>query len=143
MTSMPSLILSTAARVLLPLLVLFSIFLLLRGHDLPGGGFIGGLVGASGYTLYLFAFDSSAARAALRMDPRTMVGLGLVIATLSGVIGTFVRGEPFFTSQWWEVYVPIFGEMKLSSPLIFDLGVYMVVLGSVMTIVLTLAEAEE
>ena len=143
MTSMPSLILQTTARVLLPVLVLFSVFLLLRGHDEPGGGFIGGLVGAMGFALYVFAFDVAKAQRMLRLEPRTLVGLGLTAAVLSSFIGTVLHGQPFFTSQWWTVYLPLLGEIKLSSPLIFDIGVYMVVLGTVMTIVLTLAEAED
>ncbi|QKT04507.1 Na+/H+ antiporter subunit B [Ectothiorhodospiraceae bacterium 2226] len=140
---MSSLILSTAARILLPLLILFSVFLLLRGHDLPGGGFIGGLVGAGGFALYVFTFSPAAGRAALRIDPRVMMGAGLLLAVLSGVLGMLARAQPFLTAQWAALHLPLFGEVKLSSVLIFDIGVYLVVLGAVMTIVLTLAEAEE
>jgi multicomponent Na+:H+ antiporter subunit B len=143
MTSMPSLILRATARIALPLLLLFSIFLLLRGHDEPGGGFIGGLVGAMGFALYVFAFSVEAGRQALWIEPRMVVGLGLTFAVVSGIIGTVLHGDPFFTSQWWSVSLPLLGDIKLSSPLIFDIGVYMVVLGSVMTIVLTLAQAED
>ncbi len=137
-----SLILRTAARFLMPLLLTFSIFMLLRGHDQPGGGFIAGLIAAMAFALYVFAFDVPTTRRILRVDPRGMLGWGLLIAALSGVISAML-GQPFFTSQWWPIQLPVLGELKLSTPLFFDIGVYLVVLGTVMTIVLTLAEAEE
>lgn len=135
-----SLILRTAASFLLPLLLVFSVFLLLRGHNLPGGGFIGGLVASSAFVVYLFAFDSGAARELLRVDPRTLVGTGLMLAGLSGVPAVFL-GQAFFTGQWLMLDLPVLGELKLSTPLVFDIGVYLVVLGSVMAIVISLAEA--
>jgi multicomponent Na+:H+ antiporter subunit B len=137
-----SLILRTAARFIMPLLLTFSIFMLLRGHDQPGGGFIAGLIAGMAFALYVFAYDVATTRRVLRVDPRGMLGWGLLIAALSGVISAML-GQPFFTSQWWPIQLPILGELKLSTPLFFDIGVYMVVLGTVMTIVLTLAEAEE
>lgn len=141
-TAMGSLILRTAARLLLPLLLLFSIFVLLRGHDEPGGGFIAGLVGAVGFALYMFAFDAERTKVLLVVPPVVMVGLGLLAATVSGILPIFAD-QAFFTALWWPVELPGFGEVKLSTPLIFDIGVYLVVLGSVMKIVLALAEAEE
>lgn len=137
-----SLILRTAARFLLPLLLIFSIFMLLRGHDEPGGGFIAGLIASMAFVLYAFAFDIAGTRAILRIDPRHLLGLGLLFAGLSGAVSAF-RGQAFFTSQWWPMQVPVLGEIKLSTPLIFDIGVYMVVMGSVLTIILALAEAED
>ncbi|MFO7857532.1 MAG: Na+/H+ antiporter subunit B [Ectothiorhodospiraceae bacterium] len=142
MNIMGSLILRTAARLLLPLLLVFSVFVLLRGHDEPGGGFIAGLVGATAFALYLFAFDTRRTRALMGVDPRSLLGVGLFAATLSGLPAVF-WGDPLFTALWWPVELPLLGELKLSTPLLFDIGVYLVVLGSVMTIVLALAEAEE
>jgi len=142
MTIMGSLILRTATRLLLPLLLLFSLFMLLRGHDEPGGGFIAGLLAAAAFALYLFAYDAARTRVVMIMDARMMLGLGLLIATLSGIPAIFLD-LPFFTALWLPIEVPGLGEIKLSTPLVFDIGVFMVVLGSVMTIVLALAEAEE
>ncbi|SEO81763.1 Na+/H+ antiporter subunit B [Aquisalimonas asiatica] len=142
MNAMDSLILRTATRFLLPLLLIFSLFVLLRGHDEPGGGFIAGLVAAVAFSLYLFAFDASGTRRLMWMDPRPMLGWGLFIATLSGLPALF-QGKAFFTALWWPVHVPGIGSVTLSTPLVFDIGVYMVVIGSVMAIVLALAEAEE
>ena len=77
---MTSLILRTATRYLFPIIMLFSIYALLRGHNEPGGGFVGGLAAASAYTLYALAFDVAAARNLLRIDSRTLIGLGLLLS---------------------------------------------------------------
>ena len=137
-----SLILRSAGHFLLPLLLIFSLFLLLRGHNEPGGGFIAGLVAAAAISLYLFSMDIHAARKALWLDPRDLIGGGLMLAVLSGVPGIF-QGKAFFSSLWWPLELPLLGTIKLSTPLFFDIGVYLVVVGVVLTIVLNLAEAEE
>ena len=80
-----SLILSTAARLILPLLLLFSIFLLLRGHYEPGGGFVGGLVAAAAFALYATAFGVASTREVLRIDPRVLIGAGVLVAAISGM----------------------------------------------------------
>lgn len=134
---MPSLILSTAARYLLPLLVLFSVFLLLRGHDEPGGGFVGGLVGASAFVLVGIADGIDQARRLLRLDPRSVVAAGLLVAVASGLPGVLL-GRPPLTG-WW-VTLPVPGGAKVGTPLLFDVAVYLVVLGAVLTIVFTLME---
>lgn len=135
---MNSLILRTATRFLVPLLLLFSIFLLLRGHNEPGGGFIGGLTAASGFVLYAIAYDVKAARRALRFDLYLFVGIGLLIAALSGLYPVLL-GLPFLTGIWG--YLPLPGNnLELGSPLIFDIGVYVTVIGVTLMILLTLAE---
>ncbi len=138
---MGSMILRTAAGFLLPLLLLFSLFLMLRGHDEPGGGFIAGLVAAGGFAFYTFAFDTRHTRRLLRVDTRSLLGVGLVMAVLSGVPAAFF-GQPFFASQWFRFTLPPFGEVTVSTPLLFDIGVYLVVVGVITTIVLTLADPE-
>lgn len=140
--NMQSLILRTTGHLMLPLLLFFSVFLLLRGHDEPGGGFIGGLVAAAAIVLYLFSMGVDEAKRVLKVDPRTVIGLGMVIATTSAFPAWF-QDQPFFTAQWWEVAMPIFGKVKLSTVLWFDIGVYLVVIGSTLTILIGLAEAED
>jgi len=135
---MTSLILSTATRYMLPLLLLFSIFLLLRGHNEPGGGFVGGLVAAAAFALYAIAYDVATARRTLGIDSRTLIGLGLLVALTSGVIG-LVAGQPFMTGLWSEYAVPLMG--KVGTPLLFDIGVYLVVICVTLTIIFGLAEA--
>lgn len=136
-----SLILRTATRFMLPLLLLFSVFLLLRGHNLPGGGFSGGLVGAAAFALYALAFGVAETRHALVIDPRGLIGVGLLTALISGVIG-LARDLPFLTHRdfWQEFHVTGLGLIEAGTPLLFDLGVYLVVLGVTLTIILPLAE---
>lgn len=136
---MSSLILRTASSGLIALLLLFSIFLLLRGHHEPGGGFIGGLVAASAFALCALAFDVPSARRVLGINPQTLIGIGLSLALLSGVIG-LAMGNPFLTHWIDDVEVPVIGHLELSTVLIFDTGVFLVVIGITMLIVLTLAE---
>ena len=89
----------TAARLLMPLLLLFAVFLLLRGHNEPGGGFVGGLVAAAAFALYAIAYGVDRARQALLVKPLTLLGVGLLIALASGVPAA-LRGQPFMTAQW-------------------------------------------
>ena len=136
---MRPLILPTAARLLLPLLLLFSVFLLLRGHNLPGGGFAAGLVAAAAFALYAIATDVPAARGALGVDPRALLGLGLLVALASGLLAV-LRGRPFLTGLWGSLPLPGLGVVDVGTPLLFDVGVYLVVIGMTLTIVLSLAE---
>ncbi|MDP5292953.1 Na+/H+ antiporter subunit B [Oceanimonas sp. CHS3-5] len=138
-----SLILQTATRFLVPLLFLFAVFLLLRGHNEPGGGFIAGLVASGAFALHLFAFDASSTRKLMGVDSQLLMGCGLLLALASGVVGMVLNGQPFLSSQWWTLYVPGIGELKLSTPLFFDIGVFLVVIGVVTTIMLSLAKVEE
>jgi multicomponent Na+:H+ antiporter subunit B len=130
---MSSSILRTAARVLMPLLLLFALFLLLRGHNEPGGGFVGGLIVAAAFALHAIAYGVAASRRALVVEPSTLLGAGLLVALLSGLLAVIV-GQPFLTSQWITIGI------TLGTPLIFDVGVFLVVIGVVLTMTFTLAE---
>ena len=138
---MSSLILSATARFLLPLMAMFSVFLLLRGHNWPGGGFAGGLVAAAAVALSALAYSAPAARRVLRVDPRTVVGAGLVVA-LSAAVLSLALGQPLMTGQWVTVRPPAMPEVHLGTPLLFDAGVYLVVVGVTLTAILALAEEE-
>ncbi len=137
---MISLILATAARAVEPLLLLFSFFILLRGHNAPGGGFAGGLVAAAAFTLIVIAFDAESARRSLRADPRNLFAVGLLIAAVSGALG-LVFGGAFLEGLWLEVPLLAGITLDFGTPLLFDVGVYLTVLGVTLTIVLSLAEA--
>jgi multicomponent Na+:H+ antiporter subunit B len=134
-----SLILSTATRFLLPLLLLFSLFVLLRGHNEPGGGFIGGLIAAAAFSLHAIASDVRTARRTLRLDPRALVPIGLIIALVSGIIA-LAFDRPFMAGLWVTLYIPWLEELHVGTPLLFDAGVYVVVLGVTLTIIFSLAE---
>lgn len=137
---MKSLILNTATRYLLPLMLLFSLFILLRGHNHPGGGFIGGLVASTAFALYGFAFGITAARQVLRVDPLMLIGGGLLMVAVSGIVAPLLNNQPFMTSVWGHTVYPAVG--KLGTPLLFDSGVFVAVIGVTLLIILTLAEED-
>lgn len=137
---MTSLILSVAMRLIFPLMLLFALFLLLRGHDAPGGGFVGGLVAAAAFALYAFATSVTRAQDALRRNTLRMIGLGLLCAGAAGLAG-LLTGRPFLTALWSTANIPVIG--KPSSVLLFDSGVLLVVVGVTLTIVFAMAEADE
>jgi multicomponent Na+:H+ antiporter subunit B len=136
---MNSLILRTATRFLVTLLLLFSIFLLLRGHNEPGGGFVGGLVAASAFVLYGMAYNVDIARRSLATDPHIFIGAGLLMALISSLVPLF-SGQPFLTGQWISLRLPGDATLELGTPLFFDIGVYLAVLGVTLMIIFTLAE---
>ena len=136
---MTSLIFRTATRYMFPPLLVFSIYLLLRGHHYPGGGFVGGLFAGSSFALYALAFEVEAARKLLRIDPRDVTAAGLAIALLSG-IPAVVNGETFLTGTWWTLHLLPGAVLEIGTPLIFDVGVYLVVLGVLLTLVFSLGE---
>lgn len=134
---MNSLILRTIAPFLTGLMLVFSIFVLLRGHNAPGGGFIGGLLGASAIALYALAFGAEAGRRLLRVHPLAIAGAGLFLSALSGLISC-VYAVPYMTGIWFRL-----GGLDLSTVMSFDIGVYLVVLGAFSGILLALEETED
>ena len=132
-----TMILRETTRRLVPLILVFSVFLLLRGHDHPGGGFVGGLVASIAFSLYAFVFGPQAARGIMRADPRAVGAVGLAVAIASGFVGSMRDGAPFLTGQWGAL-----AGLKIGTPVIFDVGVYLVVVGVVLTFVLGLKERE-
>jgi multicomponent Na+:H+ antiporter subunit B len=133
-----SIIVQTAARAIEPLLLFFSAYVLLAGHDEPGGGFVGGLVAAAALTLHAIAFGVDSARRALRLDPRTIAGLGLVVA-LVAVWAAVVAGRPPMTGLWAEAPG---GTLLVGTPVLFDAGVFLVVLGSALNGIFSLSEGD-
>jgi multicomponent Na+:H+ antiporter subunit B len=136
---MRSLILSTTTRLLIPLMLIFSIFLLLRGHNAPGGGFIGGLVAASAYALYSISFGVDETKKLLNIDPLSLIKVGLAVSMISSLIPV-IFGDTYFKGLWLENEIPVIG--KLGTPLIFDIGVYLVVIGIVTKIIIPLFEED-
>jgi len=134
---MSSLILRTVVPLLVSLMIVYSIFVLFRGHNLPGGGFIGGLIAASSLALYMISDGPTQVRRALRLHPISIAGLGLVTASCSGLISYFA-GAPFLTGLWW---LPENIDLHIiATPVVFDIGVYMVVVGTITAMALALEE---
>ncbi|EIM74899.1 putative monovalent cation/H+ antiporter subunit B [Nitratireductor aquibiodomus RA22] len=137
---MRTLIFRTVAPYLTSLMILFSVFVLLRGHNEPGGGFIGGLIAASAFAIYGIACGVSPVRRALYFHPMAISGFGLLVSAISGWL-SFAFDVPFMTGLW--VKVSVLGvPVDLSTVLFFDIGVYLVVLGSITSIALALEERE-
>ncbi|OZA55834.1 MAG: cation:proton antiporter [Acidovorax sp. 17-64-282] len=127
------LLLRVAAAVVLPVALVFTLYIFMRGHNLPGGGFIAGLITAVALVLQFMSMGQVKAELLLRgQGGRRFVkwiGAGLGIAGLTGV-GAFVFGRPFLTSAHGHPHVPLLGELPLASAALFDLGVYLVVVGA-------------
>ena len=142
---MHSLILSAATRLLAPLILAYSLFVLLRGHNDPGGGFIGGLVAAVALALYAKAFGTAAVRRAMRVEPSMLALFGLACAVIAGIWGWLERGT-FLTSFWPLLTVDAEGHKEgipVGSTTLFDTGVYLVVVGAVVGLFLALEDDTE
>lgn len=135
---MKSTILTTVSKTLLPLLLLFSVFVLLRGHYLPGGGFIGGLIASIAFILHAFANGLKKTRYLLRIHPGFLIPAGLLIAIGSAVAPMIFQDLPVMTGMWYPHEIPVIG--KIGSALFFDTGVYLVVVGVSLTIIFTISE---
>ncbi|SFF89547.1 MnhB domain-containing protein [Pontibacter chinhatensis] len=179
---MRTIIFATAIRYLTPLFLIFSLYILLRGHNHPGGGFIGGLIGSIAFVFHVLAHGSDRTVNAyfrvklyskgkpdddtppehmwrllsantwnrlpnypqpewryhiVRLRPAYVMAIGLFLAASSGLLGLF-QGMPFMTSWWMEAEIPIIG--ALGTPLLFDAGVYLLVLGMVLKMIFTMSK---
>lgn len=134
---MNSIILRVAVQALFPLLLVASLLSLFRGHNEPGGGFIGGLVAASAFILVTLSGGVAEGERRLRMPPLRLIGAGLSLAFIAAVVPLFF-GHAFFEALWADLYIPIVG--KPGTPVLFDLGVYLVVVGVVCKIVFSIAD---
>jgi multicomponent Na+:H+ antiporter subunit B len=139
---MRSMILQKVAVALLPVTALFAIYLLLRGHNEPGGGFIAGLVTASATVMVAMAFGGEYAKKWLAPIIRPAFALGLLIAALSGMV-PLLLGDPFLTQ--YHAYLPVPGAdpVHISTALSFDIGVFLLVVASAAVAVYVFAEAFE
>lgn len=136
---MNSIILKTASSYLLPLLLLFSVFILLRGHYLSGGGFVAGLVASIAFVLHAFANGFEEAKQIFRINPGFLIPIGLLLCFCMGVIPMFL-GLPFMHGLWIEQTFPVIG--SIGTALFFDIGVFLVVIGVTITILFTISEAD-
>ena len=136
------LILSTLTRLLLPLALLVSLFIFLRGHNLPGGGFIAGLITSVALIMQYLANGIAWTHQRMPRNLPRLIGLGLLAATLTG-LGSWAFGYPFLTSTFTHLHGPLVGEFELASAMAFDLGVYLVVVGATLLILIGLGLLHE
>lgn len=135
---MHSLILGATARIFFVVMLIASLWILVRGHNEPGGGFIGGLVGAAAFITLALATDVAATRRRLRLHPVVLMSCGLVMACVSGLPG-LLFDRSYLHHQWITVPIGI-TDLKLGTTLIFDIGVYLVVVGGVLAFMFRLYE---
>ncbi|MFC4404485.1 Na(+)/H(+) antiporter subunit B [Gracilibacillus xinjiangensis] len=133
------LILRTMTILISFILLGFSVYIFLAGHNAPGGGFIGGLMTSAAIVLMYMAYGYEAVNKILPINYRLLIGLGLIIAFTTAV-GSFIFGQPFLSQTFDYFHFPIFGEVELATALLFDIGVYFTVIGVTLTIVLTISE---
>ncbi|MCC7463612.1 MAG: monovalent cation/H+ antiporter subunit A [Gammaproteobacteria bacterium] len=125
-------------RLLLPMVAMVSLYFLLRGHNAPGGGFVGGLVMATAVILQYIASGTMWVEARLRVHPLVWIGLGLLAAATAGLLA-WAWSEPFLSARALHLHLPVLGEVPLSTVLLFDLGVFMLVVGAALLMLVALA----
>jgi multicomponent K+:H+ antiporter subunit A len=134
-----SLVLTQITRFLLPLALMVSVYLFLRGHNAPGGGFIAGLITAIALILQYMASGIAWTQQQWRQKYHTVIAWGLLIAIFTGS-GSWLFDHPFLTSAFGHFQLPVIGAVELATAMLFDLGVYFTVVGVVMLILATLGK---
>jgi multicomponent Na+:H+ antiporter subunit B len=137
---MPELYLRVLDRILTPILLLLSLWLFWRGHNHPGGGFIGGLAAAAAFQLQILSRGDEYVRTRVGPYLQPMTAIGLLITTTAAVLGV-LQGS-FFKGLWYFGHIGSF-EIELGTPQLFDLGIYLVVISVVVSYILSLSRSEE
>jgi multisubunit Na+/H+ antiporter MnhB subunit len=138
-SSLRNIILEKIVKLFMRVMLIFSIYLLLRGHNFPGGGFIAGIVASTGFIFYAIIYGSKQVQQIIKIKPQTIIGAGLLLALTAGVIPVFLNQE-IQTGLWIHSHLPIIGELHLGTPLLFDTGVFLVVVGVILTIIFSIME---
>ena len=133
-----NIILKSTSSIIIFILFGFALYLLLAGHNSPGGGFVGGLTTSAAVLLMFMAYGEKTVNKVLPLNFVFFIPLGLLIAILTG-LGALLFNVPFLTHTFGVVNLPIIGELELATAMLFDLGVYFTVFGTTMTIILTIA----
>lgn len=140
---MNSVLISISSRHISPLLIVLSLIVLYRGHNLPGGGFIGGLIAASAILLLAIADGWNQTERRLFIQPLWLMIIGIAMAAASGFFGLFTGGV-FMQGLWLPPFdLPLLGKVKLGTPLLFDIGVYFTVIGFTLKCAHALANENE
>jgi multicomponent Na+:H+ antiporter subunit B len=142
MTGPDSYIFKTIVRLSFFLINVFAVYLLLRGHNLPGGGFIGGLAAAISFILLGLAIGVEALHRVMRFDPVRVAAAGLLLAVVTGT-APLLFNHPFLEHFHFHFTVPLLGEVHTGTPLLFDVGVYLVVVGVTCKIIFVLAKSTQ
>lgn len=136
------LILKSTSSLIVFILLGFAIYLLLAGHNSPGGGFIGGLTTTAAFLLMYMAFGETTVKKIIPINFLLFIPIGLLLATITG-LGSLLFNVPFLTHTFGTIFIPLFGDVEISTAMFFDLGVYFTVFGTTMTIILTINSDQE
>jgi multicomponent Na+:H+ antiporter subunit B len=134
-------ILQTATKVVLFIILIFSVFIFFTGHYTPGGGFVGGLLTSGAIVLLLLAFDLETVNKILPFNYINMIAIGLLFSIGTGA-GALFFNVSFLTHAYTHIEIPILGDISLHTATLFDLGVFLVVVGVTMTIIQTIGGDE-
>ena len=129
-----SLMVDVATRILFPAMIMLSVYFFFAGHNAPGGGFAGGLVASLAFSLRYLAGGREELEEALPIDAGRILGTGLFVSATAVLWPMVLLGEPPLTSHIWDLTLPLIGEIHIASALLFDLGVYLIVIGLTMHI---------
>ncbi|MBM7704649.1 Na(+)/H(+) antiporter subunit B [Metabacillus iocasae] len=135
------LILQTVTKVVAFIIAIFAVYLFFAGHYTPGGGFVGGLMASAALVLLLLSFDIKTVQEVIPVNFRTIIAIGLLIAVVPGLF-SFFFGVPFLTHTFGYFNLPIIGKTALATVTLFEVGVFLVVVGFTMTVIQTIGESE-
>ena len=125
---MNSVILQIASKYVKWILIFFALVALYRGHNYPGGGFIGGLLVGLSIIFHSLAFNAKSTKNVLRIQPEGYIALGLLLILLS-IFPGLLQNQFFMTGVWFSIPIPMVGDLKLGTPFLFDIGVFLAVIG--------------
>jgi multisubunit Na+/H+ antiporter MnhB subunit len=134
---MRTLILAKAVNILLPIFILFSVYVFFRGHNLPGGGFIAALIASIGFLLHMMAYGSNETQKTFSINSMILIATGLLCAFVAAVL-PIILSHQFLEGMWVPFEIPLIG--KVGTPTLFDLGVYLLVIGIVLKIAFNIME---
>lgn len=132
-------ILRTVTKVAVVIILTFSVNLFISGHHRPGGGFIGGLAFVAAIVLLFLVSGTEIVRENMPVDYKKVAAIGVLISVFTGIAGS-VTGAPFLNHVFGYVSLPVFGETELASAVLFDVGVAMAVIGTSLTIIISIGD---
>ncbi|HRW62445.1 MAG TPA: MnhB domain-containing protein [Bacteroidales bacterium] len=134
-----NIILEKVVQLFLKIMLIYSVYLLLRGHNNPGGGFIAGIIASTGFIFYAMIYGTEKIKKLMFFSSRQWIGFGLMFVFISAIIPLFFTKE-ILTGVWINVEHSITGAIHLGTPLLFDTGVYFSVTGVILTIAISIME---